>query len=468
MESKETAKLFDEDEEENENEVPDFLNIENDYAKKYNDWRRKEELQKLKDKYGDQLDVMSEIEDNDEDGNGGDSEGNDESTSETTEEEEDPFDEDFFKVYSALKADDPALYDKSYKFFDEKTEEDKEKIIEEGKSKKSKKIPKGDQEKTLTLPEYHRKLVEERKGVTEEDEEQVAPPRTTNGYYQELSNIKDEIKNIVGDDDDEDEDDLFIVKETREKVSSNHKEVKEKSKFLSTFWNDNKKLDTNEEFLKDYIVNQRYRDDEKTLLEQARRMANTDSHFGGFDKQLSQEGDDTDDNNKVQRPSIDVAKFHFEEPDATTIKRFPRNLTSVRDAIKPATSKRAEVRERKRKEKETELKRLRRLKREEMETKLAKLKETAGIDAPLDLKTLDLNIIVDDEAFDPDKYDEKMKLIFGDHYYHEKEEKSKPKFDYFPEIDDDLYDEQTNVMVRFFCCNKRKLIENIYFHIAQN
>lgn len=440
MESKETAKLFDEDE---EAEVPDFLNIENDYAKKYNDWRRKEELQRLKDKYGDRLDVMSEIEDNDEDGSG---EEDEESLSETTEEEEDPFDEDFFKVYSALKGDDPKLYDKSFKFFDEKNEAKEEKTEEEVKKPKSK----TDQEKTLTLPEYHRKLVEERKGITEEDEEQQAPPKTNNGYYQELSNIKDEIKNIVGDDDDDDEDDLFVVKATKEKVTSNNKEAKEKNKFISTFWSEKKKLDENEQFLKDYIVNQRYRDDERTLLDQARRMANVDSHFGGFDNPPDDDDDEeADDNEKIEKPSIDVAKFHFEEPDATTIKRFPRNLTSVRDAIKPAVSKRAEARERKRKEKETELKRLRRFKREEMETKLAKLKETAGIDAPLDLKTLDLNIIVDDdEEFDPDKYDEKMKLLFGDQYYHEKEEKAKPKFDYFPEIDDDLYDEQTDVMVR--------------------
>ena len=160
-------------------------------------------------------------------------------------------------------------------------------------------------------------------------------------------------------------------------------------------------------------------------------------------------GEGDDDDEEKQKDEIKVSKYHFEEMDSTQIKRYPRLINSMRDAVTRETrsSKRQEIKERKKREKESELKRLRKLKKEELKERLNKLKEISGNDK-LDLDDLDLNILIDDENdFDEKKYDEKMKLLFGDNYYSENDAKigefEKPEFEFDEAIDGD--DEQYNV-----------------------
>src|SRR4051812_5684045 len=110
--------------ESSDEEVPQ-INVNTDFAKNYENWRRKEELQKLKDKYGDNLDVLSDSEKSFVSGSG---DGSDESESESEESvgnNEQVFDDNFFKVYSALKSKNPVIYDKNFKFFNELKNEEK-------------------------------------------------------------------------------------------------------------------------------------------------------------------------------------------------------------------------------------------------------------------------------------------------------------------------------------------------------
>ena len=84
------------------------LNLDNDYAAKYDNWRGKEHMQRLRDKYGDQ------VQDNEE-------EEEDESSSEEEDEDAEELTPDvekaFFATMASLKSKDPALYDGKTTFF---------------------------------------------------------------------------------------------------------------------------------------------------------------------------------------------------------------------------------------------------------------------------------------------------------------------------------------------------------------
>jgi len=297
-----------------------------------------------------------------------------------------------------------------------------------------------------------------KKGITEEDEQMMKSidedtEEKPSGYYEDLYNIRKEIKDIVNQDietDSEDEDDqLFSVKESNQPLSKKANPLETKDQFISKIWNKNKQLDKGEEFLKDFIVNKKYLTAPPTTSFATKQFNQVDTHFGGFDSIDDTNEDDADDMNekieKANHSEVAISRFHFEEPDANVIKRYPRTIDSIRDKLKgdQEKSRRAELRDKKKKEKEDELKRLRKLKREEIDEKIQKIKDISG-NKNIDLKDLDLNVIVDDEnEFDFEKYDQKMQLLFGDSYYNNDANEDKPHFQYDPEIDDHLYDEQT-------------------------
>ncbi|KOB73047.1 Protein KRI1-like protein [Operophtera brumata] len=100
-------KLFDD---ESEEEVD--LKTENEYAKKYDKWRGKEEIHKLEQKYG--TNVL-----NSDPSISSDSEDESDDPSEVSEETETQF----LKTLALLKTKDPRIYDPGFKFFDEKEKE---------------------------------------------------------------------------------------------------------------------------------------------------------------------------------------------------------------------------------------------------------------------------------------------------------------------------------------------------------
>ncbi|XP_060576869.1 protein KRI1 homolog [Ruditapes philippinarum] len=123
--------------------MADGFKINRAYAEKYNTWRQKEELQKLKDKYGD----------GDESKGSSSSESEDEDAEALTEQVE----RDWLRTLSALKSKDPKIYQKNAKFF-----HDDDGDYEGGqKNKKSK-------EKPMFLKDYERKVMLEKGGVISE------------------------------------------------------------------------------------------------------------------------------------------------------------------------------------------------------------------------------------------------------------------------------------------------------------
>ncbi|CAG2176564.1 unnamed protein product, partial [Oppiella nova] len=424
------------------------LNLNSDFAKNYDIWRRKEEIQKLKDKYGDNLDVLSDSDQSV--GSGSDEDSDDDESDESIGDEQPVFDDHFFKVYSALKSRNPIIYDQNKKFFNDSSNESQ---TEDNNTTDDNVIK--TKEKTLSLKEYHKKLIKEKKGITEEDVLQVNGfEEKPIGYYEELDQIRDEFKSVLNSEDTEEQ--LFEGKarpisapkdKTLEFLNDDNIEANDSDlKYLKSYWKNEKQLEDNEKFLRDYIINKSYVDiKDKEVF---RKPEFTGNELNGNSSDAEENGFDTiDDMNEDKQNGLKVSKYHFEELDALDIKRYPRNIETIRDTTnsEKRAQKRSETKDRKKKEKERELKRLRKLKKEELKERLQKFQEISGNDN-MDANDLVLNELLDDENdFDSDKYDQKMMALFGDNYYYtEKTNHKKPVFEHMPEIDDYQCDEEVD------------------------
>ncbi|XP_076656036.1 protein KRI1 homolog [Halictus rubicundus] len=408
------------------------LKINADYAKNYNNWRQKEELNKLKTKYGDiNGTTVSD----------GDSDSESSSSSEEEENEvSEQFDKDFYKTLALLKKKDPNIYKQDVTFFDDTNK------VQESYYEKKKSSDKSKKEKAVYLRDYERDIIVKREGKFSDSEDEgtlrkskVEAEKVT--YTQEQEQIKESFKNALHD---EDEDDLLKPKSKSEKEkekeeadykewlkgqeSNINEEEQETLKPLRDFWT-NPDLDVNEKFLRDYVLNNKY----------------SDNDYVGPDLDGTHLVHDSDDNLSEDEKNIERQEefehkynFRFEEPDQEFIKRYPRTMeNSMRKKDTRRAQKRAEVKQRKEEDKlrkKEELKQLKALKRKEIEEKIEKLKEITGND---DIKFNDVDL---DGDFDPNEYDKKMSEMFNDDYYGATEEDIKPEF---PDIDEELEIEST-------------------------
>ena len=379
--------------------------INKDYAEKYNKWRQREELQKLKDKYGDVLD-------------------DDESTLESEDEDAealtDKLDNQWLQTLTALKRKDPQIYDKNTKFYDKSSDSD---AGEKHSNLKNKKIKK---EKPYLLKDYERDLIVEKGGIlsdsngSEDEEEETSLPKS---YYQEQDEIKRIFKSASKEIDDSDSEEEFLTKRNvskkeRDKEDEEYnkwlkEQVPEKGKLVGIDPWDKTNMNGDEEFLRDYILNKRYVDD------------SDDERIPTYDEivNVDEEEDELDKQETFERKF----NFRYEEPDQEFIKSYPRTLgESVRRKDDRRTRKRQEAKERKLKEnekKKQELKQLKNLKKREIMDKIELIKEVTG--------NTDIGFAPEDieEDFDPDKYDKMMKNAFSNDYYDEDADEAKPVFD---------------------------------------
>ncbi|XP_017137154.1 protein KRI1 homolog [Drosophila miranda] len=400
-----------------EDEADDLqLTTNQDYAKTYNILRKKELLQKYKDRG---LDV---------------SESEFDSDSESSEEDEvDPqFDQDFFKTLSSLKSKDPRIYDKETHFFNESSEDEDNKDEQTKKKKSSKPKP-------VTLKDYERKVILEHNGKFEssddeqqQKEEEEFERAQSPTAVEEERRLKAEFSKVMSQEDNGEEEEFggIFKKRTKTKEQTDAEEAdfakwlagqqtkieqndKEQLEPLKEYWSSNK-LTQGECFLRDYILSKGY--------------ANTDaSEIPTYDEIVGDNAPLSEDEQELEKQAEFEQKynFRFEEPDAEFIKRYPRTVEqSIRRTDDKRKEKRKEVKERKEQEKQQKMKELdliKDMKRKEIEEKIRKLKAVTGNDE-LGFRDEEL-----EEDFDPAAHDRRMQELFDDEYYNVDEGEEKPE-----------------------------------------
>ncbi|XP_068620126.1 protein KRI1 homolog [Battus philenor] len=306
-------KLFDE---ESEEEVA--IKTENEYAKKYDAWREKEERHKLEQKYGSKsLDSDAS--------SSSDSEDESDEPLEVSEETE----AQFLKTLSLLKTKDPRIYDPNYKFFDEKAE--KEKVKEEN----TKKVVFADSDEDDDDDDGNIFSIEKKAEVNEEKQDVKKDDKLKDYLTGKVEHVEEEV-----------EKDLAPLK---------------------ALWSD-PKISEGEAFLRDYILNKRYLDEGDAG--EAEDRIRDDADLEADEEIVEEQG-------KFER----AYNFRFEEPDDEYLKRFPRTMNSIRPKDDRRSRKRAEIRERKEAEKRSkmeEIARLKALKLKEVQEKIAKLRDVTG------------------------------------------------------------------------------------------
>jgi len=369
------------------------LTINKEYAAKYQRTKERQELEKLKQKYGN-VDAS-----------------NDESSTSESEDEDaeaitPQLERDFLRTLALIKKKDPKIYEKDAKFYEE--EDDNE--TESTTKVKKKPIYLKDYERQRLLERGLKALVSDSESDTESNENDSKENGLT--YVKEQKMLKDSFKNVMDGEDSGDDGELLIPRART--ASEKEKEEAEYQEWLKS--NENvqqiESLDEEEKFLRDYILKKEYFDHD-----------DDDDGIPSYNEIVDEESDD-----ELEREEEFERKFNFryEEPDQEFIRRFPRTIKeSVRRSDDKRKSKRKIREERKKKEKEArkeEIKKMKNLKRKEIMEKIEKLKEMTG-NSKVGFLEDDL-----DGDFDAKKFDKLMNDIYDDEYYETTEHK-KPVFD---------------------------------------
>ncbi|KAF5355471.1 hypothetical protein D9758_006312 [Tetrapyrgos nigripes] len=465
------------------------LTVNEHYAKAFQYRKEREELDKLKAKYGSDYD-----EDDDEDETNSES---DESEDEDGEELTPAVDAAILRTLAKIKRKDPEIYDSKLGVFEEEQKKlgpaeprirqrsDKSKPVTlrqvalEAALERDSQSP---EPEPLTHVEEQRLLRDETiaafhtKGAGNADDEEddflIPRERTKDELEKEEEEYKTFLEREVG----KDLNGLITVEPTGERSSvdeslvkaeedsgkKKEKQQKKKKEGQSSGGAKGKsKEEEDQEFLMSYILNRGWID------RSAKRVPTygeiTSSKGKGKDKIKEKPEDEEDvealpENEDDLLPTVhsDVDQddfedivdrfessynFRFEEPEAAEIKSYPRNIDSL---VRREDSTRKEARERKKKRKEEELqkkreevKRLKSLKMKELRAKLERIGREGGKNFEEDpaLQQLDL-----EGDWDPAKHDQQMSGLYGDDADYDAD--GKPTWDDDIDIGDIIVDDE--------------------------
>ncbi|KAK3898454.1 KRI1-like family C-terminal-domain-containing protein [Staphylotrichum tortipilum] len=374
------------------------LKINEEYARRFEHNKKREDLHRLQEKYGP--------------GAGG---ANEESESSSDDESEDDdaalvtedLDAEISATLQAIKNKDPRIYDKEAVFytpFDPTAE------------------PKKKEEKPMFLRDYHRERYLSGDVGADDDNTAAAStaavPRT---YVQEQDHIKQsilsEINAAAAAADDEEEwsdDDAFIKPVKKADVPPQGGIHPSRAPQINLKDLDVANADKNPE---DYLS--------KFMAAKAWAPEGAGSKWQAFE---SDDGEDADD---MADEFEHAYNMRFEDPTKSNefLKTYSRNMAAARSARKEELTgrkkQRALEKERKeaeKKERDADRARLRRLKVEEASDRLAKIKTAAGMSG----KNLTDEQWIEflDDAWEDDQWEEEMKKRFGDEYYAEADDLS--------------------------------------------
>ncbi|KAF6985255.1 hypothetical protein CFC21_003146 [Triticum aestivum] len=388
----------------------DYSNFQIDegYARRYEHKKRREALDRLKEKKKKEA-LVADPDDEDDDDSDDESD-EDEAVAAASRR----VDRRVLQVIRRIRSGDSAIFDKDAKVYSSSSEDEDEDGAE-GEPKEGKKAKK---ERPLYLKDVNAQH------LLEEGPEFAAQAGRGSKYdriaYNELQRdgLKEFLeaeKKALGDGDDEEED-LFKAKQAEGDGGDSEEDEDEKQteELLGEVFGDDDKLDDNEKFLKNYILNRPY-------LEPAPEKFSLDDI-----QEVSQEEDviETQEDYEDIYNKLGNYKFRHEEVEASEGVVTDRVMGHPR-VVEGSVRKKESSRKKQRKSKEErlarakqeqaeELKHLKNLKKKEIAEKLEKIRMIAGIEgeAACKLGADDL-----EEDFDPEDYDRKMQEMFDDSYY---------------------------------------------------
>ncbi|PIA54395.1 hypothetical protein AQUCO_00900737v1 [Aquilegia coerulea] len=369
-------KLFDDTD-----DIEDISKIETnqEFAKRYEHNKKREELQRLKE-----LKKKGYIDDSDE---------------EDSEESDDDVEAlasgknvvELFDVLAKVKNKDPILNQKDVKLFESSSDNDEE---EEGLKKDKKK-------KAMYLKDVVAKQLIEDGPELEEEEEEKGRKSGVKSYYEEQDEIRkallDATEGVF------EEDDGDFLKEKKRDGEDEDDEIDEEQKKIGEFFGPDEKLNENDMFLKNFWANKLWIDKDKGKKPYSE------------DLEVLSEDEDEVEKQEMYEASYN---YRFEEGAGDRVlghARVTEGSVRKKDNTRKLQRERKEQRiaeaEHQRKE---ELKHMKNLKKKEIQEKIEKIRAIAGI---AEGSACALNADDLEEEFDPEEYDRRMKETFDVDYY---------------------------------------------------
>mmetsp|Transcript_26745 Transcript_26745/g.87736 ORF Transcript_26745/g.87736 Transcript_26745/m.87736 type:complete len:677 (+) Transcript_26745:41-2071(+) len=394
-------------ESEGEDDALDFR-VNKDFARRFEHNKKREELDRLKAKHPDIAAA-----------NLGEASDSEEEDDEEDAEEAPQFDAAFLETLSKIKKRDPSIYDKEKHFFPAKEAADAEATAggKVAKSKRKKMLLKDIIAKQAIEDAENGGDVDDDAAGGGEDEDDDDGGNLT--YAQQQARLKRQFLEAVddeeemGDEDDSDGDEGDDNGAGLLRRRGAGAEAGPSSEAAPPPHLVESALGQEEAFLRDYIANRRWEEDDGARGEEAdfgRVVA------GGGDE------DDSEDEEELEKAEQfeSMYNFRFEEPGGTALVSHPR---VIEDSVRRDPDKRKRKRQEKsvrieeeRQRLQEEVKRLKNLKRDEISSKLKKIAKVAGMEQI----SLDMNEL--DEDFDPEAHDRKMAALFSGDYYDQEEE----------------------------------------------
>ena len=405
------AKLLSDDESEDdqdtttlEDKQPNGLKINSDFARRFEHNKKREEKEKLEEKYGKSANLKRSRVDT------GEEENDDEEDSSSDESEDDDaelatrdVDEEISATLNAIRSKDPKVYNKDVRFYrDFEPGADGEVDVEIQK----------EQEKPMYLHDYHRRNLMHGYAGGEEDEdgeEEAEVPRT---YQQEQDSMKRELVGSMhanaaatngdeGQTSEDDEDFLVAKKKPKHQDLAPPPRPPKKQITQADVETANKDPST---YLSNFMAARAW-------------LPNEGSHFQPL------ESDDSDEEARAEAFE-EAYNLRFEDPENANekLRSFARDVGkhSVRREEKSGGRKKARERDREKKEAEKrerkeEMARLRKLKLEEVDEKVQRIKEAAGLRGQ-EVSIDDWKDVLEGD-FEDEQWEREMRRRFGEDYY---------------------------------------------------
>ncbi|KAI3634652.1 hypothetical protein MIR68_007033 [Amoeboaphelidium protococcarum] len=433
--------LFDKDEDVAGSQHGAILNVNEDYAKRFNYNKQREELHRLKDKYG-SGDDQYQLGDGDSNDSSSEDEDEDDDAMEITADQE----AQVLKTIAAIRTRDSAIYDPSHQFFQFQSAANVDASNADTPASK---------QKPLLLADYHKERL--LRGELDDSPEQVIIT-----HEQEQRQIKQNLIRAIAVEDPED--DLLVVKSKSveqtqqeddqyndwvlDKIKDDKNAQKVFNNYLAGGGGEKKAADEDDQFLLDYVFNKGW--EEKSDRRQTPKyLALTEQDEEDFERDEQDEEFETKFNFRFEEleQKMGVVGSSYTQTGKALVNTYARQQPeSVRKVDSHRADQRRAKEERMRIEKElkmNELKRLKQLKRKEMEEMCQQVLKISGLDKE-QKKRYDKKVqkviekLLDDgeSEFNPDKFSQLMSEVFDDEYY-EQVDKSRPDFSDESDIDMD-------------------------------